>query len=242
MRDIHCHIMYGIDDGSKSLEQSLEILKNAYSNGITDIVLTPHYVNKTKYNCNNENKKIILEELKNKLKEENIDINLYIGNEVMIDPDITKLISNDEISTINNTKYVLVELPMHYENPNSEKMIFDLIRHGYIPVLAHPERYEYVQEDISKLDPFIEMGCVLQGNYLSLFGKYGDNSKKLLKILLKEKKIKLLASDIHRPSTDYRIKKLKKKLKWFLKDKKYIEDLLENNFLSIINDKIIEND
>ncbi len=239
MKDIHCHIMYGIDDGSKSLEQSIEILKNAYSNGITDIVLTPHYINKSKYNCNNKNKKKILVELQKELKKEKININLYLGNEVMIDKDISKLISNDEISTINNTKYVLVELPMHFENSNSEKMIFDLIRHGYIPVLAHPERYDYVQDDLSKLNVFIDMGCILQGNYLSLFGKYGEDSKKTLKKLLKEKKIHILASDIHRPSTDYRIKKLKKKLKWFLKDKKYTSDLLENNFLKIINDEII---
>ena len=94
MRDIHCHIMYGIDDGSKSLEQSIEILKNAYSNGITDIVLTPHYINKSEYNCNNKNKKKILDELIGELKKEKIDINLYIGNEVMIDPDVSKLIAN----------------------------------------------------------------------------------------------------------------------------------------------------
>lgn len=240
MRDIHCHIMYGIDDGSKSLEQSIEILKNAYSNGITDIVLTPHYINKSEYNCNNKNKKKILDELISELKKENIDINLYLGNEVMIDPDVSKLIANNKISTINNTKYVLVELPMHYENPNSEKMMFEIIRHGYIPILAHPERYDYVKEDISKLEPYINMGCILQGNYLSLFGRYGDEAKKILKILLKQRKIKILASDIHRPSTDYRIKKLKKKLKWFLRDKKYQEELLETNFLKIINDEIID--
>ena len=240
MRDIHCHIMYGIDDGSKSLEQSIEILKNAYSNGITDIVLTPHYINKSEYNCDNKKKKKILDELISELKKENIDINLYLGNEVMIDPDVSKLIANNKISTINNTKYVLVELPMHYENPNSEKMMFEIIRHGYIPILAHPERYDYVKEDISKLEPYINMGCILQGNYLSLFGRYGDEAKKILKILLKQRKIKILASDIHRPSTDYRIKKLKKKLKWFLRDKKYQEELLETNFLKIINNEIID--
>ena len=240
MRDIHCHIMYGIDDGSKSLEQSIEILKNAYSNGITDIVLTPHYINKSEYNCDNKKKKKILDELISELKKENIDINLYLGNEVMIDPDVSKLIANNKISTINNTKYVLVELPMHYENPNSEKMMFEIIRHGYIPILAHPERYDYVKEDISKLEPYINMGCILQGNYLSLFGRYGDEAKKILKILLKQRKIKILASDIHRPSTDYRIKKLKKKLKWFLRDKKYQEELLETNFIKIINDEIID--
>ncbi len=240
MRDIHCHIMYGIDDGSKSLEQSIEILKNAYSNGITDIVLTPHYINKSEYNCDNKKKKKILDELQKELEKENININLYLGNEVMIDPDVSKLIANNKISTINNTKYVLVELPMHYENPNSEKMMFEIIRHGYIPILAHPERYDYVKEDISKLEPYINMGCILQGNYLSLFGRYGDEAKKILKILLKQRKIKILASDIHRPSTDYRIKKLKKKLKWFLRDKKYQEELLETNFLKIINDEIID--
>jgi protein-tyrosine phosphatase len=80
--------MYGIDDGSKNIETSLEILKDAYNNGVTDIFLTPHYVEDSRYDTNNKVKEEILNTLKNKLKEENININLYIGNEIFINENI----------------------------------------------------------------------------------------------------------------------------------------------------------
>ena len=239
MRDLHCHIMYGIDDGSETLEDSIKILKNANKNGITDIVLTPHYVNKSNYRCNNKDKKKILEELQRELEKENIKINLYLGNEIMLDTDIINLIKKKEVSTINNTKYVLIEFPMRNEDQTAEKVVFDLIRSGYIPIIAHPERYEYFKDKPEKIDKFIELGALFQGNYLSLLGRYGDRAKKLLKRYLKERKIVILASDVHKPSTDYNVKKAKKRLKWLLKDKKYLEDLLENNFLKIINNKNI---
>jgi protein-tyrosine phosphatase len=232
--------MYGIDDGSESLKDSIQILKNAYANGITDIVLTPHYVNRSTYKCNNENKKKILEELKHELEKENININLYLGNEVMLDIDILDLIKNDEVSTINNTKYILIEFPMRNEDQSAEKVVFDLIRNGYIPIIAHPERYEYFKDHPEKIDKFIEMGALFQGNYLSLLGRYGDRAKKLLKMYLKERKIVILASDVHRPSTDLKVKKATKRLKWLIKDKKYQEELLEKNFLKIINNETID--
>ena len=237
MKDIHCHILNGIDDGSKTIEESIKILREAYNNGITDIVLTPHYIKNSSYSCNNKEKNRLLNILKEEASNNNIDINLYLGNEIMIDEDIIELIKKGEASTINDTKYVLIEFPMHSLNNNIEDILFLMIRNGYVPIIAHPERYSYVQKNIELVDNYIELGAVLQGNYQSLFGMYGKDAKKTLIKLLKDNKISLLASDIHHDSMDYRIEKAKKKLKRVIKSEDIINDLLINNFDKIINNK-----
>ena len=223
MKDIHSHIMYGIDDGAKDLEESISIIKNAISSGITDIVLTPHYISKSKYSCNNSDKNKILNIIKNKLKEENININLYLGNEVMIDKDIIELIKKEEISTINNTRYVLIEFSFNYEYDYYQNIIFELVRNNYIPI------------DPKRIEKYLEMGVILQGNYFSLFNKYGSKAKKTLKILLKNRQISLLASDIHKKDINYDIDRLNRKLNYIVKDKKYINEILNINFTKIIN-------
>ena len=82
MKDLHSHIIYGIDDGSKSIEESIELIKCAVNQGMTDMICTPHYMEETEYICNNKEKLNRLNVIKEKLKEENININLYLGNEV----------------------------------------------------------------------------------------------------------------------------------------------------------------
>lgn len=234
MVDIHSHIMYGIDDGSKDIETSLEILKDAHNNGVTDIFLTPHYIENSKFDCNNENKEKILNTLKKKLKEENISINLYIGNEVFIDENILEHIKNNEIATLNNSKYILVELPMGRMYNNTKEILFNLIIEGYTIVLAHPERYRYMQEDDKKLEELLSMGVLLQGNYRSLFGYYGKDAKKTLKKFIKKKQISFLGSDIHK-NDGYNLKKLEKIVLKLSKDKEYTENIIKNNALEIIN-------
>ena len=241
MKDIHSHILMGIDDGSKTLDESIAILKKAKKAGVTDIMLTPHYIKNSKYDYNNLEKEELLDELKTKIENERININLYLGNEVYIDPDIVRLIKEGEIHTLNNTRYVLIELPMMSELNAPEEIFFDVIRNGYIPILAHPERYTYVQDDISKLDKLIEMGVLMQGNYMSLYGKYGPNAEETLIKLLKNNCIQFLASDIHHERSEYHLEKLEKHLLKIVKDKNIVKDLLERNFDKVINDIEIEN-
>ena len=240
MKDIHTHILNGIDDGSKTVEESINIIKKAKKAGITEIVLTPHYINKSNYNCNNKNKIELFNVLQEEVKKNNIDVKLYLGNEVMIDIDIVDLLKNKEIMSINNTRYVLVEFSMDFYNKNIKNIIFDMVRNNYIPIIAHPERYLYVQNDISIMDDFIQMGAILQGNYLSLLSFYGNKSKKTLIKLLKDGKIALLASDIHHSDRDYYIDEALKKLKRVIKSDEKIDNLLNKNFDKIINDEDLE--
>ncbi len=240
MKDLHSHILMEIDDGARSLDESIEILKKAQKEGITEIVLTPHYIKDTLYNANNRKKKTLMNKLLTRIQDEKINIKLYLGNEVFLDKDIIALIRDKKIMTINNTRYILVELPMTNELINALDIMFELVRHGYIPILAHPERYTYIQKDIKKIDRFLEVGVLLQGNYLSLYGKYGRNAAKTLKKLLQAHKIHILASDIHRSNHDYHLERIDKNLLSIVKDKKYVNELLVLNFDKIVNGIKIE--
>lgn len=236
MKDIHTHILYGIDDGAKTLEESLQILKYASLNGITDIVLTPHYIKDSKYNANNYQKKELLKELQQEIKKRNININLYLGNEVYIGESIISLYK--EISTINNSRYILIEFPLNTKYILIEKTINDLISNKFIPIIAHPERYTLYYKNYDFYNNLVKKGCLLQGNIGSLYGLYGRKPKNMLKELLKRNLIHIIASDIHH---NYKIytKNIRKELLKITKDNQIVEKLLEINPDKIINDKKI---
>lgn len=236
MKDLHSHILYGIDDGCNTLDEAVSILKESKKQGIDEIILTPHYIENSKFNCNNNDKKELIKELKNRIKEENINIKIYLGNEVFFTDNFLKLLSKDEISTLNNSKYILFEFPMGPIYNNTSEIISLLISKGFVPILAHPERYTRFQEHPEIAKEYLRMGVHLQGNFTSLFGKYGKNSSKTLKYLLKKHYISFLGSDVHH-QVNYSEKKLRKKLLKITKDDEYIENLLVNNF-----DKVIHND
>lgn len=230
MKDIHNHILYDIDDGSTSYQKSIEILNNLKQRGVTDIVATPHYIIGTNYNSDNK-KKI---ELLNNLKKAT-DINLYIGNEVYLDNNIIDYIKDKKISTINNSRYLLIELPLNEKMECANDIIFELRNNGIVPILAHPERYHYLTIDDFK--KFIDQGCLLQGNITSLIGKYGKNACNNLKLLLKKRMIHVLGTDTHLTS-NFNLDRCLKILKKIVDEDIYL-DLLERNFDKIINDEKI---
>ena len=233
MKDLHSHLLPGIDDGCKDIGESITLLKAAREQGITDLVLTSHYMENTKYNANNEEKNKRFEELKEEAKKAGIEINLYLGNEVYMTENFQDLLKQQEITTINNSKYLLIEFPLGNMLYNSKEILYDLVVSGYVPILAHPERYRIFQRHPDHIDEYLRMGVLLQGNYKSLYGKYGKDAKKTLIYFLKNNKITFLASDCHHDK-DFKIKKLKKKLKSITKSDNMVEDLLENNFNKVI--------
>ena len=228
MIDIHSHILYGIDDGAKTIEESLNILKKAYSSVVTDIVLTPHFIINSKYNCNNQDKLILLNNIKKEMSKSDININLYLGNEVYIDEGISNLVNSD-ISTINNSRYMLIELPMNRKSTILEDVLYELDNNNIIPVIAHPERYIEYYKDYDFFYDLIDRGCLLQANIGSIYGKYGFKVKRMVKGLLKRRMITFLGSDIHHDSSDIYNKNIYKDLLKLLKDKDYVEDILINN-------------
>lgn len=239
MIDIHCHLMPSVDDGAKDLEETLAMFENAYTSGVTDIILTPHYIKGTKYTINNAQKKKITDILREALRRTDMDINIYFGNEAYIDNDLPELIKSGEVSTLADSRYILVELPVHAMDNNAGNVFFQLRSNGYVPIIAHPERYEYFQKHPEKVMDYVKLGCLLQGNYMSLLGKYGKKAQKTLKILLKNNVIKFLCSDIHHSYNDYHLPEAQKRVLKIVKDEDIVNKLFIENPESVINDKII---
>lgn len=197
MIDIHSHILYGCDDGAKNIEQSIEMIKVAQSVGVTDIFCTPHYM-EDGYKIDKEMFFQRLDMLKRKLKEENIDVNLYPGNEVFVFQNILQSLEA-KISYLNGSRYVLMELPL-IENVNYlDDVLYELLSSGKVPIIAHPERYLKVQSDFSFAQKLIEKGALLQINVNSLVGRYGKEAKKVAIKLLKNNMVHFVASDAHSP-------------------------------------------
>ena len=238
MKDLHSHILYGIDDGSKSIEESISLLKEMSKKGIEELILTPHYVERSNYNCNNKSKQEIFKVLKKRVEEENIDIQLYLGNEVFISSNFLELLKKKEIMTLNGSKYLLFEFPMRQIYNNTSQIVNELVSHGYVPVLAHPERYITFQEHPTLVEEYLRSGVLLQGNLTSLFGKYGRKAEKTLKFFLKNKWITFLGSDTHH-DVCFDAKKLEKKLLKITKDKDYVDALLHKNFDRVIHNEDI---
>ena len=196
MIDIHSHLLFGVDDGSRTLEESVHVIKKLSEVGYTDIILTPHYINDSTYVSTREENLDVLKRLKVGLIRNNVNVNLYLGNEIYIDSEIANLLKNNIISSLNDTKYLLIELPMSGESEIYYDIFLDLINMGYKVILAHPERYISFQKDFNKIYELKELGVLLQSNVGSVLGDYGRGAKKTIKRLLKENLITFMGTDI----------------------------------------------
>ena len=149
---------------------------------------------------------------------------LYLGSEIYISTDIVELLEEGKASTINGTNYVLFELPMNSKPLFAKEVVYKLIENGYKPIIAHPERYSYVKEDIEFVRELKSMGALFQSNYGSVIGMYGGSAKKTLKKLLKEDLISFLGSDVHAVGQIYpKVPKILRKLEKWISPKKLQE-------------------
>ena len=238
MIDIHSHLLFGVDDGSRTLEESVHVIKKLSEVGYTDIILTPHYINDSTYVSTREENLDVLKRLKVGLIRNNVNVNLYLGNEIYIDSEIANLLKNNIISSLNDTKYLLIELPMSGENEIYYDIFLDLINMGYKVILAHPERYISFQKDFNKIYELKELGVLLQSNVGSVLGDYGRGAKKTIKRLLKENLITFMGTDIHHNKEEYTfVLKAKKKMGKYLTQKQ-INNIFENNAKVLLNEKI----
>lgn len=239
MKDVHNHILYGIDDGSDNLEESIKIIENAFDNGYTDLILTPHFRMDQNYICNNQDKKIYLKIIEEEVKKRNIKVNLYLGNEITVDDNFFKYLETNQICSLCNSRYLLLELPFFEVLNNLDKIIKKIIELGFIPIIAHPERnMGYKIEDFEEM---LRKGVLLQGDSGSLFGKYGDKSKEKLENMLKRHMIHFIGSDIHHDSSrGYdRTENIVNRLKELTRSETITEDLVDKNIQKIIdNEKI----
>lgn len=241
MIDIHSHIINDIDDGARSLEESITILKKMNDIGFTHIVATPHYITGSHFICNNYEKHKRLEQIKKSIAEKNIPLHLYLGNEIFIDGNLLSLVRKNEITSLNGSHYLLVELPVLQPLNDMMDLLFYLRSKDYIPIIAHPERYLYLQENHNLIEEFLKMGCLFQGNFSNILGKYGEHAKKLFLHMLKNNQYQFLASDVHHKE-DVLFKNMKKVKKAIIKltSKEKFAELTYENPLKVLKDENIE--
>jgi protein-tyrosine phosphatase len=239
MKDLHSHFLYGVDDGSKSVESTRKMLEYAHSCGIKDIMFTPHYIKDSEYKSdkkNNMDRFIVVKEIALEF-----GINIYLGNEVFICNDLVDLIKSGEVATLNNSKYVLVEIPMYSKINNVENIFKDILENGYVPILAHPERYVVYEDHLDFFRELHDMGVLMQVNMPSIVGIYGRKAKSMAKKLLKAKLIDFVGSDIH-SSHEKKYDKLvdaEHKIKRYV-GKEQADNILFKNFDRVINNADID--
>ena len=193
MFDIHTHILPYIDDGSSSLEESIEMIEDSINQGIKDIILTPHFdIYQEKCNHNID----YFEEFQNFKKEvekRNIEVNLYLGNEIYYTPKVYKYLKEKKIFPLGNTNKVLIEFSFTNEIKNIEDIIYEFKIEGYEVIIAHVERYNYANYKLIK--SWKEKGALIQVNASSFYETL--KQKRLAKKLLKNNLIDYIASDTH---------------------------------------------
>lgn len=196
MIDIHSHIIPAIDDGSKNVEMTLEMLRNAERDGTKEIVATPHYL--LEYGESTiADVKVFVEEINSIIKSEGIHLKIYSGQEVYYTENIIQYYMEGKIGTINDSRYMLIELPMFELNKNIIDVLYELQIRNIVPIIAHPERYKVLIEDPSHINRLISEGYLFQMNAGSLEGKFGADVKKTAEIFLTNRIYNFIGSDAH---------------------------------------------
>ena len=198
MIDLHNHIIPGLDDGSKSLEMSLEMLRCAAEQGITDVVNTVHFQTSRLDGITFEYDfvKTKVDELQRELDSSGIPIKLHFSAEVFYLPNLMELKDNP-LLTFGHGKYMLVEFPFEQVPNGCHEVFFQLKMAGVTPILAHPERIKPIQKDLSIVRKFIRGGCVIQVDAGSVTGSLGSASEIAALEIIKQGACHLIGSDVH---------------------------------------------
>lgn len=196
MVDIHCHILPGIDDGAQHIDNSIDMAKQAVSEGIHTIIATPHHKNRR---YENPKKEILVkvEELNKQLNEQNIPLTILPGQEPAINGNLLHDFQNDEILCLNNTHYQFIELPSSHVPRYTTQMLFDLQLKGITPIIVHPERNQEIQERPEVLYGMVDAGSLAQLTAGAVCGKFGKRVKKLSFDLIEANLVHFIASDAH---------------------------------------------
>jgi protein-tyrosine phosphatase len=198
MFDLHCHILPGVDDGARTMEDALEMAMVAAANGTRVIWATPHRKDITE-GFSISYVMDLLAELNAELDRRGVDLRLLSGMENHLDLELPDEIANGRALRLNDSRYALVEMPF-FGSPNYlEEVLFQVQVHGVTPVLAHPERIESVQNDPSLLARLVERGMLSQVTAGSIVGLFGGRVKRLTHNLLRSGLIHVIASDAHFP-------------------------------------------
>lgn len=199
MIDIHCHILPGIDDGAKSIEDSIQMAEEAVRQGIRTIIATPHY--NSQYA--NEKPAIIAAtaELNETLSENQIPLTILPGQETRIYGELLEDYDAGKLLSLADTSYFFIELPSGHVPRYTERVLFDVQMNGLVPIIVHPERNQEIMQNPDLLYHFVNNGALTQITAGSLIGQFGKNIKKFTQQLLETNLTHFIASDAHNVTT-----------------------------------------
>lgn len=220
--DIHSHLLPGIDDGAKTINDTVKLVNALEDFGISQFVTTPHishYVwNNSIETINNK-----YEDTKIQLKENNAIVPLRVAAEYFIDDWFENHLKNEKLLTLKDN-YVLVEISYQSAPIHLYKTLFEIQVAGYIPVLAHPERYLYFHKNFNEYEKLKKAGCLFQLNLLATVGYYGERIRKASDELLKKGMYNFTGTDVHHM---HHIKAFDQKLK--IKNISNLKEVIANN-------------
>lgn len=194
--DIHAHLLHGIDDGAKNMEESMAMIKRMYSYGIKNFITTPHIMEGIWENTpSGIHQK--LGEIANRLKKEGLqDVTIRAAAEYMLDSNFEQLLKEKKLLTLKDN-IILVELSYQSVPFNLYELLFQIQMAGYKPLLAHPERYSYFHNNYKEYQKLKDVGCAFQLNLLSLSNYYGNQVQRTATKLLKDNMFDFVGTDTH---------------------------------------------
>ena len=220
--DLHSHLIPGIDDGAKTMDETLSLIRAQYDLGIRKFITTPHIMSDYFRNT----PEIILgglEEVRKVLKQENIDVEINAAAEYYIDDGFVKKLENEKLLTFGNN-HLLVEISYINCPDNLREIIFNIQLHQYKVVLAHPERYPYWYKKFDEYRHLHDSGVLLQININSLTGYYGDGAKMIAEKLIDNNMVDAIGSDMHNQKHVDAMRRVCKE--------KYFHKILDKNLLN----------
>mgnify|MGYP006104286023 CR=1 FL=1 len=198
MIDFHNHVLPDVDDGSKTLEESISMLRCAHDQGVTDVVQTVHFQHPKMDGKNIEYNYLLdkVKELQSKINSEKLNITIHLSAEVFYLPNLIE-ISKNPLVTLGNKKYMLIEFLPNIRPIDYESQFYELQQSGITPIVAHPERYSFVQKDINVLSLWIDRGYVIQIDAGSIIGHFGKLTRKICLDMIGCRYVNLIGSDSH---------------------------------------------
>ncbi len=237
MIDIHMHILFGVDDGPKTIEETMRILEIASSEGVTDIISTSHALH-PQYHVEADEVRSQVRLLNDIIKSSDIGITLHSGQEIRLAEDLVEKLKEKTVLTLADTPYLLLELPSGTVPAYTTSIINQLQAEGVTPVIAHPERNRGIAEKPERLERLVRAGALAQITAGSVAGSFGKNIQKLSFQLMEANLIHFYGSDAH--NTTVRPPLFEKGLDVLEKKKlgEYADFVLDNNECLLKNERI----
>lgn len=235
--NIHCHMLFGVDDGAQTFEESKEMLKLARVEGIRSIIFTPHFIIGKAYDPDILRRHFhVLEDF---CEREYGDMNLYLGNEILYSPGVIKALESEKALTLAGSKYVLIEFLTTEPYTIIYEGLRNLTEYGYMPILAHVERYEALYKNMERIEELIRLGAYMQVNCRSFLGGRVNRITAWVMHLMQNQYVHFIADDSHnvnarKPIMETTVKKLARKADPFLLDRMIYQNpnkVLDNQYI-----------